>query len=51
MISPTDQELEKLALEIYWHMEHGEQKEAIQKLRRIIEEAEERGDFNATGIV
>lgn len=43
MNEPTDEELDTLATEIYWHLEHGEILEARAKLRKLNDEAFDRG--------
>lgn len=40
---PTDEELERLATEIYWDLEHGKGKDAIARLRKLIDESFNRG--------
>lgn len=49
MNEPTDEELDTLATEIYWHLEHGEIAEARAKLRNLIDGAEGRAEFNVIG--
>ncbi len=40
---PTDAELESLATAIYWHLEHGENSDAVARLRKLIDDAFNRG--------
>lgn len=43
MNEPTNEELEALATQIYWNIEHGEMREAVQRLRDMIDNAFNRG--------
>lgn len=36
----TDQELSDLALRIYWMLEHGQNKEAVSALRKLINDSQ-----------
>lgn len=40
---PTDEELGRLATEIYWDLEYGDEKAALGKLRKLIDDAFNRG--------
>ncbi len=40
---PTDEELDLLASQIYWDLESGDNREAVQRLRKLIDDAFQRG--------
>lgn len=42
MNEPTDEELDLLATSMYWDFEYGRQREAIWKLRKLIQDTQER---------
>lgn len=43
MNEPTDEELDALATAIYWDLENGKDKEAVKKLRKLVDDAFNRG--------